>query len=142
MLRLMRQCASVEPSETLGPEWFKANEAYDFVTRHAHLEFIAKVVKRAIGQPEPVWRPALPPAPPASAVHAVVTLRGMEHYFAQFDRFVETADGECFRSPDALLAAYEGSKACPVSRFCDFLPHGRAARLDVTRARYQRFFTC
>ena len=30
MLRLMRQCASVEPSETLGPEWFKANEAYDF----------------------------------------------------------------------------------------------------------------
>lgn len=157
MLRLMRQCASLVPREDLGDEWFQAidevdfsfrdnatnavrtiTRTFDFDTRHNQLQHIAKIVQLTIRAAK------FPPSIPTNDEQSIkpesrdVSIRGFEHYFAQFDKFVQETDASAFQDANTLVMHYEASDYCPMNRFCEYLPHGRESRLKVVQNRYKR----
>ena len=161
MLNLMRQCVAIVPREDLGDEWFQAVaknvstfhnsetgemdtivREFSFEERQRQLEAIAKVVQQAIKSMY-----SLPPRMEQTGQSGLqlvkdatpnTAIRGLEDYFAEFDKYVQEVDAENLKDAETLIQSYEDSNFCPVNKFLEFLPYGKDVRTNVAKARYRK----
>lgn len=144
MLDLMCQCVSLTKRNDLGNEWFETNGDYNFEKRAIHLDTIAKIVKMASRDaciPEVRTVVAAPSEATGAAFQPEAkTLRGLETYFENFDRYITEQALHC-TDPLTLLKNYESSSFCIYGNFCKFLPFSEKERVKVIENRYAEFIT-